>query len=67
MPILFSSKYRDELLASMGEYGGFDIIESNPEDISYIDVEHLHEVFDFNHYEEYLRCSEKIRGNRDGL
>ncbi len=59
MPILFSSKYRDELLESIGEYGGYEIIENNPEDISYIDVENPRAVADFNHYKDYLRFIDK--------
>lgn len=59
MPILFSSKYRDDLLKSIGEYGGYEIIENNPEDISYIDVENPRAVADFNHYKDYLRFIDK--------
>ena len=62
MPILFSSKYRDDLLKSFGEYGGYEIIENNPEDISYIDVKQLHEVCDFNHYKDYLRFLDNKEG-----
>lgn len=59
MPILFSCKYKDKLLASQGEYGGHHIIENNPEDIRYIDAQDWYEVADFDHYEEYLRFLEK--------
>ncbi|MDY0235889.1 MAG: NTP transferase domain-containing protein [Gudongella sp.] len=63
MPILFSNKYRDELLASEGEQGGYEIIENNPADIIYIDVKDFYEVADFDHYEEYLKFLEDKEGN----
>lgn len=67
MPILFSSKYRDELLSSQGEEGGYDIIRNNPKDIFYIDVKDFYEVADFDHYDEYLSFLCGNEENQNGI
>jgi molybdenum cofactor cytidylyltransferase len=67
MPILFSSKYREELLASEGEQGGHEIIQNNPEDVMYVDVKYSCDVADFDHYEDYLRFLDNKEENHDEL
>jgi molybdenum cofactor cytidylyltransferase len=67
MPILFSVNYKEELLASQGERGGYEIIENNPQDISYIDVVNPSDVLDFDHYEDYLRFKKEEEGILDGV
>lgn len=67
MPILFSSKYKEALLSSKGEEGGYEIIDNNPEDISYIEVDSYKEVVDFDHYDDYLRFLQDNEVKEDGI
>jgi molybdenum cofactor cytidylyltransferase len=53
MPILFSKRYRDDLLKIKGEHGGFEIIESNPEDTELVDVEDKRLVADVDTLDDY--------------
>lgn len=53
MPILFSGKYKDELLEIEGEHGGFEIIENNPGDIEFVNVENEKLVADVDTLDDY--------------
>ena len=64
MPILFSSKYKEDLLSTQGERGGYEIIEKNPQDILYIEANSFYEVADFDNYEEYTSFMCDDKGNK---
>lgn len=53
MPILFSGRYKGDLLKVQGEHGGFEIIEENPEDIEFVQVENEKLVADVDTLDDY--------------
>ncbi|MGM0397008.1 MAG: nucleotidyltransferase family protein [Bacillota bacterium] len=54
MPILFSEKYRFDLLKIHGEKGGFEIITNNKEDIHWYHVDDPRDVRDINTDIQYM-------------
>ena len=63
MPILFSSKYREDLQRVHGEKGGFEIISGNKEDIHWYHVEDQMDVCDIdteNQYRELMIRKDRI-------
>jgi CTP:molybdopterin cytidylyltransferase MocA len=63
MPILFSSKYREDLQRVHGEKGGFEIISGNKEDIHWYNVEDQMDVCDIdteNQYRELMIRKDRI-------
>lgn len=53
MPILFSGNYKGDLLKVHGEHGGFEIIEDNPGDIEFVQIENEKLVADVDTLDDY--------------
>ncbi|MDX9917227.1 MAG: nucleotidyltransferase family protein [Gudongella sp.] len=68
MPILFSKKYKDQLLLAEGDRGGFDIIENNPSDVEYFIVDDRKLIADVDTLEEYIWVvNNGIKGDNNGI
>jgi molybdenum cofactor cytidylyltransferase len=52
-PLIFATKYREELLALRGDVGGRQIIETHPEDIWEVEVESPGVISDIDDQEDY--------------
>ncbi len=54
-PVIFSKKYKKELLGLKGDVGGRSIIEKHPEDIRRVPVKSLGVVRDIDTWQDYLK------------
>ncbi|GKX30036.1 molybdenum cofactor cytidylyltransferase [Vallitalea longa] len=57
-PVMFSSKWKEELMNVTGDIGGRNIIKNNPNDVYYVDIAKNICGMDIDTWEDYLTIKE---------